>query len=272
MATRSLKYHNVIETDEPEPALIQFCRCKIDGNGNVVMLFTGDPGTGKTYDVMGFGEAYDPTFGAAHMFFDLRSLAKFLGKVALEPGKYRGTFIVYEEPQEEQTNKRSFSYAAVQFTRILSTFRSLNCILAMTTPRQSHLTKDLRDYVDIWATTTGIDRHRKIGYAKVFIMHHSETSRKVYKKFLRVRRGSEVYSVPVMGFRKPNQGLADFYEAKKLQYLNAMFKRIDKNIERREQERGGCPECGTNYGYWAETGWNCRKCGRVTIERVGGSR
>lgn len=242
-------------------------------NSNAVILISGDPGTGKTYSGMSICERYDSLFNQGFMRFDTKSLLKILIEVTENPEKYRGRIILYEEPQQEQSNKRSSSYQAVTMTTILSTFRSLNCILVITTPRESHLTKDLKDYIDVWLVTESIDRIKGLCYLTMKFASRNEVTKKVYWRFMRliINETGELFVVKSLAVPKPKPDIVTYYEKKKLAYLKDLYgnlyKKIVKKEEDKEEERGKCPNCNTNFGYWNKEGWYCRKCGAVTVSR-----
>ena len=242
-------------------------------NSNVVMLITGDPGTGKSYSSLSFSENYLGQFNPDFAVFDTLSLIRLIKQIAKTPTKYKGSVINYEEPQGEQSNKRSSSNYAVALTGILSTFRDLNCILIITSPREHQLTKDLRDYVDVWITTEKIDRDTNLCYTKVKFAQRNEITKKVYWKFLRVyvQELNELFVVDSVAFPKPNKDTIKYYKERKKEYQINYYTKLEKKLLEAEQEakeqKGNCDKCGSNFGYWTKEGWKCRKCGFVTVRK-----
>lgn len=239
-------------------------------NGNAVILVTGKPGTGKTYSGLSVSELYDSGFEVDFICFDVRGLLALLEMIAKNPQSYRGTVIMYEEPQQEQTNKRSSGWSAVAFTSVLSTFRSLNCVLIMTTPWKSQLTKDCQDYVDVWMTTQHIDRSNNHCYLSVKFLEKNESSSKTYEKFMRVFYvpTGEIMILKRIAVPLASKKLIKFYEEHKRKYqaelYRKMIKKIDSKEEEKEEAQGTCSNCNGNFGYWNQQGFKCRKCGTLT--------
>lgn len=210
-------------------------------------------------------------FNQSQVFFFFYDLLKQLHEVTKNPDRYKGSVFLYEEPQGEQSNKRTMSTASVSFTTVLSNFRSLNCVLVMTTPYLSQINKDIRDYCDLLLETDFMDYHNKICYCKPKFTEMNKKYNQVFHKFPIVVDVTthQTMTLKSLGFPLPSERLVREYEQAKLKYQKDSFKAMLEKTEGKDS-RGDtstvCPICSKTKGKWFKEGWRCYSCLKITIE------
>jgi predicted Zn-ribbon and HTH transcriptional regulator len=235
-------------------------------NGNVVILISGNPGGGKTFSGMALGVGLCWEFGEYFIVTSITQLLELLIKATQEPDWIKGKVILYEEVQEEQTNKRSNATEAVNFTQVLASFRSLNAILIMTSPKAWQLTKDSRSYVDIHMVAESINKDEQLCRCKVLFAEHNHVSEKTYWKFLEVDEGGQIRKLTHMLVWIPPKNLCDHYNSIKLNFQKKSYEEKLKQVEQKKEKLQKktypqeCVSCGYKWEARSEQPKKCPSC------------
>jgi len=211
---------------------------RIARNRNVNIIITGDTGTGKTLSAITLGISLDKRrFTSENIVTNISDLYnKLVEKLKLDLN-YKGEVIQYEEPQEEQYKMKSTTHEATSFVQVLSTFRSLNMILIMTTPRQGDMQKSARSYFDVWIQTKRIDYKKELCYCSLKIGSYDESSGKMKWEFMRIRYKGELCIMNEVMFRLPPKEISDAYEQSKKVFQLDSYETKLKTIRRKHKKQ-----------------------------------
>lgn len=247
---------------------------RIKRKGNVIILITGDPNTGKTYAGISAAAGLWCGFNTKYMINNMIDLMKLMEEATQlcidknDLDAFRGTVIVYEEPQEEQYRMRSTTSEAVSFVQTLSTFRSLGAILILTTPKGGHLQTNLLQYVDLLLESDRIDYKKELAYFKIKAMEFSFDGKKIYKKYPLVFLNGVEYQLTTIAFKLPPGNIAKVYDMQKLKFQNESYKAKRLRIEKkhgieRPRFKQKCKVCGYEWESIKENVVKCLNCQKV---------
>lgn len=225
--------------------------------GNLIILITGKPGTGKTMSGLSLAAGLNPFFTDRQIITSVEGIMETVKASAdecIEKNNLhacRGRVIVYEETQEQQYKMKSNTTEAVAFVEMLSTVRSLGMIFIMTTPYGSHLQRNLLDYVDIWLNTLSINASQKLCYLNIKYIERGIESGKLYKKFPVITYGGANYFNNIIAINLPPTSVGNTYQFNKLKFQAESYKGKIEKIKRKykinKKQPLVCPHCNYNW-------------------------
>lgn len=261
-----------LRDDKTDP-LEHWLRQRIEKNRNAVILFSGNPGTGKTYDAISLGcwigTLFGKPFSTDNWIFSITDLFDKMGKATASTAtrdNMRGMAVLYEEVAEEQLAVRTNTRAAVSTTQMLATFRSLGIVLIMTSPRAGQLQMSLKSYCDIWLETTGINEHEKRGYAKIKFTKWDEVKNKATHFYPHIFTPNRDYFIRSLAFQKPPESLILAYEDHKLAFQNRIYTAKSELLKSGGKQKTSqlyaqkCPICAYEWSSRKQETSRCPRC------------
>lgn len=257
--------------------LQEFCKSRIGENRNIIILITGDTGTGKTLAAFRIGVDFDPHFSHKYITQDADNVLKLFSEIAKNKDKHTGRVIIYEETQEDMLNLNATTIESKAIIKLFSKFRYLNGIFIMTTPRSGHLNKLLMDYVDIHLSTEQIFRKRKICRLRIKFGRWVEAKQKMFWEYMRVqykngKTYSDMFQLRFIDLLIPPKNVIDFYEHKKdtffIESMDREKKRIDRKHGRTDTVRFPqyCGICKYTWKSLKEKPLKCPRCMAILQE------
>jgi len=257
-----------------EKVLKKFCENRINLDRNVIMLITGDTGTGKTLSAFRLGVELDMTpdgFSNKYITQNADNVLNIFREIAENKEANIGRVVIYEETQEDMLSMSATTIEAKAMIKLLSKFRYLNGILILTTPRSSHLNRLLMDYVDIHLSTEDIFRERQICRLKVKFSRWVESKGVMFWEFMRVqfqaghRPPSQVMQFKYIDLQIPPSSIIDFYEGKKtaffIESMTKERKRIDKKHNKKKKRYPFyCQKCAYEWDAVRPSPLRCPSC------------
>ncbi len=206
---------------------LSWVKKRIENNKNVIIMFNGGTGSGKSFGCIElalliskmFGTSFSIKGNLAFTFQDL--LKKMKGEDNQEPG----TVFIMEEvgafgsgaaAREWQSKVNRF------FFSFLQTSRHRNQILILNCPSFSYLEKGSRELVHFQFESLGIDFRKKLSYFKPFAVQVNRRTGQLFFKYLRYRWEGTRKFMNRMEFKLPPQPIINEYERVKLAFTTAL--------------------------------------------------
>lgn len=264
--------------------LVELAKQRIAKNGNLNIIVSGNPNSGKTYwclsQAIAFSKIFGKEFSNDYIAANAKALMAIYIKIANDPKEHVGRVVVVEEPQQMVYRMRVMTHENVGTVQLMSTFRSLNTICIMSSPRLGQLSEDVLSYFDVWVNMEEIDYEGQIGWGRVKLGVWNEHQRKMYWQYPRVWYKDNVYICSRLGNIIPPEEIIIPYEQTKQQLQVNQFMTQLKKLERKEgvaiQKRtASCKRCGYTWTPRNENPPQCPKCGkrfrRACVQMASGS-
>ena len=252
--------------------LLQWIRNRIKKNRNLIALFIGDTGSGKSMSAIRLAERVDPNFSVDRIVFTVQD---FLALV--NSGLPPGSVIVFDDAGLGINARLWQEMSARVFGMLTQGFRYKQILTFITVPDETFIERQSRKLVHIRFEATDVQglMKMKILSRNTFDPEHP------LAKFPRIHRGLSEITVKMVKFRLPSDDLREKYEAKKKEYMERRFKEFQEELELLEggkiSMKNGKPAVELtcdNCGYtWPFTGHSksprCPSCNsRVYIAEV----
>jgi len=196
-------------------------------NQNLIGLFVGATGTGKSYSCLRLGEVIDPNFSEENIIFSVDDLIDKLDKNKIK----KGSVIVFEEIGVGADSRNFYTKQNKNLGYVLATFRTLNSIILFNTPVQSMIDKKVRQVTHIIFEMVGIDYQTKRAFCKPKWIQQNALQGKAYPKY--TKKGNEM--VKQIRFTLPSQKLIDIYEQKRKKFLNNVIYKAKKELNEKKK-------------------------------------
>ena len=221
-------------------------------NQNLIGLFVGATGTGKSYSCLRLGEKLDPNFTSKNIIFSVDELIEKLHNKEIK----KGSVLVFEEIGVGADSRNFYTKQNKNLGYVLATFRTLNSVILFNTPAQSMIDKKVRQVTHIIFEMIGIDYQTKRAFCKPKWIQHNGLLGKDFPKY--TKKGN--FKIKQARFKLPSQKLIDIYEKKRQSFLdNVIFKaknqieeeskpkqtkklNIKKDVSDKIKELGGVPQ------------------------------
>jgi len=209
---------------------------------NCILLLVGEPGTGKSYGALKFGEQIMQAQGRKfdvdkHVFF---SIGNFVQKLKNENFE-KGDVIVLEEVGVEHSNRKWYDKAQILFNFILQTFRNKNLVILMTTPDYSFIDSQARKLTQ--GVVHFVERKPKFTIVQFKKRVNDPVSGKFFEKYLRYKKKKWLKSRKLEYFhvKKPSTESIRKYEKNSVEYKNEIISRAQEEIEPPKVDKRGVP-------------------------------
>lgn len=223
---------------------------------NVLGAELGATGSGKSYrDLRKFEIWYRDylkrEIPKENICFGVADILRRLNSGQLKPGD----ILIFEEAGANLGALDFQSKISKLFTYVLQSFRSKRIGIFFNLPYLSMLNKQARLLLHYSSESVGVDPSNKTNKAKLFFHQVNQGTGKIYKKFPRAKVGGQIVSIERVSYGMPSKELAEYYEKKKEEYLNASMQKYEKVIE--EIETGKRPIKAPKE--WEFEAWGLRK-------------
>ncbi|MHB8544870.1 MAG: P-loop NTPase family protein [Leptospirales bacterium] len=231
--------------------LLQWIRNRIKKNRNLIALFVGDTGSGKSYSAIRLAERVDPTFSADRIVFTVKDLLALVNS-----GLPKGAVIVFDDAGLGINARLWQEMSARIFGMLTQGFRYKHILIFITVPDESFIERQSRRLVHIRFESTDVQGMMKM---KLLSRNVFDPERPL-AKFPKIRRGISEIKVMMVKFRLPSKELAEKYETKKNEYMESKFREFQEQLNLLD---GGqitikngkpaidlrCDECGYEWPY-----------------------
>ena len=221
--------------------ILKYIKSKMKNNKNFLSVFTGATGSGKSYSCLRLAELWynyyfnGKQFPTENICFSVEQLVR-----RLRTGKLKkGDLLVVEEigVSANAKNFQSKTNKALQY--ILQSFRSLNIIVLFNVPHFSFFDKTARMLMHSHIQTQRIDVEKKICILKPYFLSISQSTGKIYSKWLRVKniKTGQIIKITSLSLRKPSEELCKIYEKMKHKFVQTLIADLDDQNELQTQQQ-----------------------------------
>ncbi len=252
--------------------LLQWIRNRIRKNRNLIALFIGDTGSGKSMSAIRLAERVDPNFSVDRIVFTVQD---FLALV--NSGLPPGSVIVFDDAGLGINARLWQEMSARVFGMLTQGFRYKQILTFITVPDETFIERQSRKLVHIRFEATDVQGLMKMK----LLSRNTFDPEHPMAKFPRIHRGISEITVKLVKFRLPSNDLREKYEAKKKEYMESRFREFQEELNLLDggkllMKNGNpavhlqCDECGYEWDY---TGFRstarCPNCDhRVYVSRI----
>ena len=213
------------------PVFLNYAHNRIKKNRNLILVFNGGTGSGKSYACIRLAIDLAKRFGTNFSIADNLdfSFDKIMHKMQLAQNAKPGTVFILEEIGafgSGGSSKEWQSKANKFFNSFLQTSRHRNQIFILNCPSFSFLEASSRILVHFRFESVSIDYNQKVSIFKPFLLQHNPGTGKIYAKFLRYRCNGVGRKYNRIKFSLPPQDIVDAYEIEKNKFTTELNRKI----------------------------------------------
>jgi predicted Zn finger-like uncharacterized protein len=251
--------------------LLQWIRNRIRKNRNLIALFVGDTGSGKSLSSIRLAERVDPNFNVDRIVFTVQD---FLALV--NSGLPPGSVIVFDDAGLGINARLWQEMSARVFGMLTQGFRYKQILTFITVPDETFIERQSRKLVHIRFEATDVQGLMKMK----LLSRNTFDPEHPLAKFPRIHRGLSKITVKMVKFRLPSDDLREKYEAKKKEYMERRFREFQEELELLEggkiSMKNGKPaihlqcECGYEWDYTGSRAIaRCPSCdNRIYVSKI----
>lgn len=211
---------NEINTDN-SVWLLQWFKHRIQKNRNVIALFIGDTGSGKSLSSIRLAERVDPSFNVDRIVFTVQEFVSLVNS-GLPPG----SVIVFDDAGLGINARLWQDMNARVFGMLTQGFRYKQIITFITVPDESFIERQSRKLVHIRFEATDVQGLMK----QKLLSRNTFDPERPYAKYPQIRRGISKIRVKLVKFKLPSDELREKYEAKKAEYMDKKFREFQDEL------------------------------------------
>jgi len=248
--TESVNKDNKDDFTKNSVWLLQWIRNRIRKNRNLIALFIGDTGSGKSLSSIRLAERVDPNFSVDRIVFTVQD---FLALV--NSGLPPGSVIVFDDAGLGINARLWQEMSARVFGMLTQGFRYKQILTFITVPDETFIERQSRRLVHIRFEATDVQGLMKMK----LLSRNTFDPEHPMAKFPRIHRGISEITVKLVKFRLPSDDLREKYEAKKKEYMERRFREFQEELGLLEggevSMKNGKPaihlqcECGYEWDY-----------------------
>jgi len=231
--------------------LLQWIRNRIRKNRNLIALFIGDTGSGKSMSSIRLAERVDPNFSVERIVFTVKDFLELVNS-----DLPTGSVIVFDDAGLGINARLWQETSARIFGMLTQGFRYKQILTFITVPDETFIERQSRKLVHIRFEATDVQGLMKMK----LLSRNTFDPEHPLAKFPRIHRGISEITVKMVKFRLPSEDLRKKYEAKKKEYMEARFKEFQEELNLLDEGKlimkNGrpavhlvCDECGYEWGY-----------------------
>jgi rubrerythrin len=201
--------------------LLQWFMHRIEQNRNVIGIFSGEPGSGKSFSAIRLAQLVDPGFDVARVVFTVNDVLHLInGNVPV------GSVIIFDDAGLN-INAREWQNAQSKlFGMLTQGFRYKQIILLLTVPDESFIEAQSRKLTKIAFEATSVQGTMKI---KITSKNSFDPYRPLHR-YPTLHRGWDDIKVKKVKFRLPEEAIISEYEKKKEEYMQSTFQEFESRL------------------------------------------
>ena len=231
--------------------LLQWIRNRIKKNRNLIALFIGDTGSGKSYSSIRLAETIDPAFSVDRIVFTVEDFMKLINS-----GLPKGSVIIFDDAGLGINARLWQEASAIVFGMVTQGFRYKQIILFITVPDDTFIERQSRRLVHIRFESTDVQGLMK----PKLISRNTFDPEHPLAKYPIIRRGIKKITIKLIKFQMPSKEIVEPYEIKKNEYMESQFKKFQEQLGEIDPTklsykngkpaiRVQCDECGYEWNY-----------------------
>jgi predicted Zn finger-like uncharacterized protein len=201
--------------------LLQWIRNRIKKNRNLIALFIGDTGSGKSMSSIRLAERVDPNFSVERIVFTVKDFLELVNS-----NLPTGSVIVFDDAGLGINARLWQETSARIFGMLTQGFRYKQILTFITVPDETFIERQSRKLVHIRFEATDVQGLMKMK----LLSRNTFDPEHPLAKFPRIHRGISEIAVKMVKFKLPSENLRKEYEAKKKEHMEARFKEFQEEL------------------------------------------
>jgi len=206
-------------------------------NKNLIGVFCGPTGSGKSYAILRLAQELDDKFDMTRCKFKAVDFMRMITNLIKSDSIYPGLVVIWDELGAEHSAREFMTLTNRVVNYFFQTCRHYNMILLMTVPVLTFIDSNTRKLLHFIGEMTAIDISKGISSAKIKIVQTNVISGKSYMKFLRYQRDGRRFVSKIITLRLPSAELIAHYEKDKSDYTSGRYEDYLNRLEVQEQTR-----------------------------------
>ena len=141
----------------------EWCLRRIKDYKNVLILFQGEPGMGKSFCAIRLAQCIDPNFSIDNIVFTPKDFMQLINDGELK----KGSIIIFDEAGVGINSSEWYSKQVILFNTVLQTFRQMQLIVLFTVPDIGYIETKSRKLIQLLCTVTERHTAEKLCVVKV---------------------------------------------------------------------------------------------------------
>lgn len=207
-------------------------RIRLKNKRNVIMVFTGDPGSGKSFSSLFTAEYLSPDFTADNVVFGFKQFLERFKEC--RPGDW----LVYEEAGAEFGARDAMSRGNKHFSKILQVYRFKQVPTIFNLPDLNMLDVNGRRMMNYHIKSEKIDFRRSEALGKWYVIKPNDWADEPKRYKVRVMDVStrDLGVIETVRFPLASRKLRDEYEKMKSEYFQALYESITKEPKEKKEK------------------------------------
>jgi len=170
-------------------------------NRNVLAVFHGNRGNGKSSNAIKLAEMYDPNFTVDRIAFNP---AEFMHLVNTVPN---GSAIIWDEAGVGISNRDWYSISNKIINSIVQTFRTQNLLVIFTVPALKFIDSAMLKMFDVQAHCLGINFRTSRSKTRIFITQYNSRNDRTYTHSFKKNVNGKLVNLNPVYWKKPSEKL-----------------------------------------------------------------
>lgn len=238
MVFQSVKYSKAVK-----PPYLELMRRRIwHDNKNVLSIFVGTTGSGKSYSALRAAEILDHTFNIDRVCFSTIEFLTLLRNGIKDNSLKKGMVIMYDELGIGHSNRNFQDGVNKCLNFIMQGFRKENLIVFMTVPKFSFIDKQVRELAHYVVKPEKINKKFNVCWCSGYVIDQNPMG--VYGSEFIIRKSTiagvdfdGVQEMDMFGLQLPSERLRIEYEEKKRGFLNDLYDRALATAKSAEKQQ-----------------------------------
>ena len=234
--------------------LLQWISNRIKKNRNLIALFIGDTGSGKSLASIRLAERIDPDFSVDRIVFTVKEFLNLVNS-NLPPG----SVIIFDDAGLGINARLWQETSGKVFGMLTQGFRYKQILTFITVPDETFIERQSRKLVHIRFEATDVQGIMKMK----LLSRNTFDPEHPLAKFPQIRRGTSKIKLKIVKFQLPPDELREAYETKKKEYMESRFKEFQEELEKIEKKKNPDPSEDKDKQSKEKQGIHvrCDKCG-----------
>lgn len=221
---------NLIKKKKGESAIVTLTKKRLKNDLNMVSMFTGPLGSGKTCSGISFSQELEPEFDIdKQIVFNFRQCMQLINSDWFKQKKIK--IILWDEPQISISNRAWQSQINKLVNYLLSTFRHQNIILIFCAPYKDFLDSQTMKLLHWEFQCSKIDKKKNLCHVYPKYQQYNPQKKKTYPHPLYVIVDNKRKLMRIWKIKKPNKESIKIYETNKINFTNNLNKDIQDTLD-----------------------------------------
>jgi len=222
-----------------KPVLIHWAYDRVmNKNLNVLAAITGNPGSGKSYVSLRWGELQSERNGVEFSVDNIVFTPKEFIRLINSGNLKRGSVIIMDEAGVAINSRKWQSSINLMVNYVIQTFRHQNYVVILNAPYFDFIDAAVRKMFHMMFEMDRIDHKEKVSWTRPKVIQVNQRTGHVYYKWLRFKfAGEQPMALDKAGFRLPSKELRIAYEQKKKEYTTDLNKGLEVDLDMKDSTK-----------------------------------